>query len=141
MWGIRQRFLGFSEKSPPPTPTKAGPPPNEYEGEQCGNCKLLQRERNNLRGTQQSAFSKLVHVKSKWDPRLGAGGDGCLCVVLVVVGRGQSQPLISAVLLSPFAECCKHVAAPAVSETRIVMFEDHSAHGFKTTKWGVGPNY
>lgn len=88
-----------------------------------------------MRGTQQSAFSKLVHVKSKWDPRLGAGGDG---------GEGeggQSQPLISAVLLSPFAECCKHVAAPAVSETRIVMFEDHSAHEFKTTKWGVGPNY
>lgn len=140
MWGIRQRFLGFSEKSPPPPP-KAGPPPNEYEGEQCGNCKLLQRERNNLRGTQQSAFSKLVHVKSKWDPRLGASGDGCLCVALVGRGRGQSQPLISAVLLSPFAECCKHVAAPAVSETRIVMFEDHSAHGFKTTKWGVGPNY
>lgn len=44
-----------------------------------------------MRGTQQSAFSKLVHVKSKWDPRLGAGGDGCLCVVLVRGGEGATS--------------------------------------------------
>lgn len=97
-----------------------------------------------MRGTQQSACSKLVHVKSKWEPRLGAGGDGCLACVRVCVCVGGGGGKVSRSSAQYFYRCSRNNAntsVPRVSETGIVMFEDHSAHGFKTIKCGVGPNY